>query len=214
MLSTTDLLIYLARKVPLYKETELSTTLIAKDTNSSQQTISRKLIELQELEFINRSPTNRGIRISFTKHGVENLKKLYSELKEIFSEKLTSFPGTVESGFGEGAYYVSLKGYTDQFREKLGIVPYKGTLNLRVDYAKFLQFITSQEKILIDGFKSSNRTFGPIVAYKIKIKDIDAAIIIPERTSHERDIIEIISSYYLRQKFDLKDKSEVKIKIR
>lgn len=208
---STRLLIYLADKGALYKEIELSTIKIAKERASTQQTISRKLVDMEKNGLIGRIASTRGIKIRLRDKGVEEVKRLYITLKNIFGEKIQSFKGRVESGVGEGAYYVSLKPYLEQFRKKLGFVPYKGTLNVRVDYANFLQFITTQQKIKIDGFKASNRTFGPIVAYKTKLNRVEAAIVIPKRTSHERDVIEIISAEYLRGKFHLKDGDELEI---
>ena len=40
--------------------------------------------------------------------------------------------GTVQSGLGEGAYYMSLRPYTDQFLEILGFSPFPGTLNVQL----------------------------------------------------------------------------------
>ena len=34
---------------------------------------------------------------------------------------------------GEGSYYMSLKGYKKQFKEKLGYEPFPGTLNLKLE---------------------------------------------------------------------------------
>ena len=207
-----ELLIYLAKSGAMYKEIELSTIKISKDIKKSQQTISRRLIDLEEHNLIERTASTRGIKIKVTEKGIESLKSLYLELKNIFGEKAFSFIGAVESGLGEGSYYVSLPEYEKQFKEKLGFIPFKGTLNLRVDYATFLQFITSQKKITINGFNRDKRTFGPIVAYKITIDKISAAIIIPKRTSHERDIIEIIAPLKLRSKLHLSDKDKLEVK--
>ena len=40
--------------------------------------------------------------------------------------------GTVFTGLGEGAYYISKEAYRKQFTEKLGFEPYPGTLNLKL----------------------------------------------------------------------------------
>jgi riboflavin kinase len=208
---STRLLIYLAEKSALYKQIELSTINISKETNISQQTISRKLIELEEKDLIERVASTRGIKLSIKEKGIEVLKKQYLQLRNIFEEKVQSFTGIVESGIGEGAYYVSMKQYQEQFKKKLGFTAYKGTLNVSIDYTSFLRFITSQNKIIIDGFRSENRTFGSIVAYKIKVNNVEAAIVIPERTTHNRDTIEIISPFYLRNKLNLKDGDKINI---
>ncbi|MFH1683016.1 MAG: DUF120 domain-containing protein [Candidatus Woesearchaeota archaeon] len=211
-MSQDSILLYLARKGALDRYIELSTIKISKELKTSQQTVSRKLVELEAKDFIERIPSTRGIKIRFKENGKNVLEDLYANLKTVLKETKPSIKGVVVSGLGEGAYYVSLKPYLAQFKNKLGIIPYKGTLNLRVDHNHLLSFISSMEKITINGFKTKTRSFGPIDAYKINYQGVDAAIIIPDRTSHKRETIEIISKVYLRDKFSLKDGDEVEIK--
>ena len=208
---SNSLLIYIGEKGALYKEIELSTIQISKDTSVSQQTVSRKLIELEKEGLLKRIASTRGIKLRITNKGIEILKKVYIKLSNIFGEKKDSLGGFVESGLGEGSYYLSFRGYNEQFRKKMGIIPFKGTLNVKIDYDEFLQFIANKEKVIIDGFRAENRTFGSIIAYKIKLNSIDSAIIIPERTSHEKSTIEVISETNFRKKFNLKDGDKVSI---
>ena len=49
------------------------------------------------------------------------------------------FRRKIVSGMGEGAYYMSLKGYRNQFIEKLGYEPYPGTLNVKLVDQIFMQ---------------------------------------------------------------------------
>ncbi len=211
MPDNNTLLLYLAKKGIISKQLELSTTKIAQDIQSTQQTISRKLVELEEQGFVERVASTRGIKLTITQKGMEYLKEWYAQLKSVFNEKKDSLTGTIESGLGEGAYYISLKEYQDQFKKKVGIEPYPGTLNLRVDYTEFLQFVSAKEKIAIEGFTLKNRTFGGLAAYKVKINQVNAAIILPERTSHTKDTIEIIAHEFLREQFRLKDGDELEI---
>ena len=41
--------------------------------------------------------------------------------------------GTLETGLGEGGYYISKEGYMKQFNKKLNWQPFKGTFNLRLN---------------------------------------------------------------------------------
>ena len=41
--------------------------------------------------------------------------------------------GRVVGGLGQGQYYISRKGYRHQFIQKLGFVPFPGTLNIKLD---------------------------------------------------------------------------------
>jgi riboflavin kinase len=203
--------LYLAEQGALYKQVELSTTKVAKELGLSQQTISRKLIDLEDERLIERASSNKGMKIKLTSKGIDRIKQEYDRYKKIFENKLSNIQASVESGIGEGSYYVSQPKYVAQFIQKLNIDPYSGTLNVKVDYPKFLQFISSLDKIIIDGFKSQNRSFGQIIAYRIKVNGERAAIVIPDRTSHSRDTIEIISRTHFRKRFKLKDNDKVRI---
>ncbi len=213
MISDDQVLISLAKKKAIYEEIEISTIELSKELRSTQQTISRKLMRLEDESLLLRQPTTKGIKLRISDKGMKRLEEKYRELRQVFEKRLESFEGHVESGLGEGRYYVGLDRYKEQFKEKLGFIPFPGTLNIRVSYSRFMEFITAQEKIMIQGFESNNRTFGPIVAYRIKVNDSPAAIIIPERTSHNRDTLEVISKTSLRNKFQLKDGDRVRLSI-
>ena len=69
--------------------------------------------------------------------------------------------GTLETGLGEGGYYISKEGYMEQFNDKLSWKPYKGTFNLRLDDDEVpkIEAMKAAEGILINGFQEEGRTF-------------------------------------------------------
>ena len=93
------------------------------------------------------------------------------------------FEGTITSGLGKGAVFVSIDYYKDNIREKLGFSPYPGTLNLEV--GKGQQQLRVITPIRIESFKKSGKAYGGASCYKIKIDGIDAAIIVPDLTANE-----------------------------
>ncbi len=205
-----DMLMHIAKKAGVFKTLETSTIQIAKELNISQQTVSRKLRDMESLGLIKRTATQKGLSVQLDAHGRGFLKQHFAELSGVFAEK-EEIAGTITKGIGEGRYYVSLPGYQKQFEEKLGLKAYPGTLNVKVKMPESLEFISSLEPIMIDGFETKDRTFGKLTAYKIRIHNIDAAIIVPERTRHEQEILEIIAPVSLKQKLKLKDNSGLKI---
>jgi riboflavin kinase len=64
--------------------------------------------------------------------------------------------------------------------------------------------------IIIDEFKTKNRTFGSVLCFKAKINKSNAVIVLPMR-SHYSNILEFISPDFLRKKLNLKDGDEIKI---
>ena len=205
-----EMLMYIAKKAGVFKALETSTIQIAKELKTSQQTVSRKLRDMEKLGLIKRTATQKGLLIQLDEKGRTFLKEHYAELGSIFAEK-QELTGIITKGIGEGRYYVSLDGYQKQFKEKLGFKAYPGTLNLRVKRPEALEFISSLKPVAINGFETKDRTFGKLSAYKIKINSTTGAIIVPERSRHEEDIIEAIAPVNLKQKLKLKDNSRLRI---
>lgn len=181
----------------------------------SQQSASKRILELLDEKYIVRDLGARKQRIKLTSKGIEDLKKEYNEYRRIFelTDHMT-IHGAVQSGMGEGGYYICQGGYLKQFEEKLGFTPFEGTLNVQVDPEDVgkLDVVKSIAGVPIAGFSEGGRSFGDVVAYKAKIRNIDCAIVVPER-SHYVDIIEIICQYHLRRTLSLEDGVHVDVKV-
>jgi riboflavin kinase len=199
-------------------ELSITTADLAKSLSVSQQTASRHLIELQKLGLIRRTRGIRGEAIRVTARGLEELNRLHLRLKAVFELKPSEviLEGTLFSGIGEGAWYVSQPGYRKQFADKLGFSPFPGTLNLRLrpEYEDERRLLGTIPHVEIAGFRDGERTFGPVTCYKVKINDAeDGAIISAVRTHYPNDVVEIIAASNLRDKLGLKDGDTVKARV-
>jgi riboflavin kinase len=118
---------------------------------------------------------------------------------------------------GEGAYYMGLKGYTKQFKSKIGYVPFPGTLNVRLDqkiHQESIKQFETLDGIKIKSFSDGKRTYGWVKCFSAKLNNsISCELIILERTHHDDSVIELISKTCLRKNAKLKDGSKVSIKI-
>jgi len=198
-------------------EVIFTTSELAKLLKVSQQTASRHLIELEKRGLIHRVRLGRRESIKITGAGVKHLDNMFLTLKRAFEMKKTEtvFEGSVFSGLGEGAYYISQPGYSRQFHEKLGFEPYPGTLNLRVrkEDQEEVRMLEASPFVLIEGFTDGNRSFGPAKCLHGKIDDkADAALIFPVRTHYAGDVVEVISPEFLRNMLHLKDGDTVKFR--
>jgi len=179
----------------------------------SQQSASKRILELLDAKYLVRDLGARRQRIKITEMGVDELRKEYNEYRRIF--ELTdhvTLRGKIVTGMGEGGYYITQKPYMDQFQCKLDFRPYEGTLNVKVakeDLGK-LEVIRNMPGHVIDGFEKDGRTFGKVTAYKAKIHNIDCAIVIPSR-SHYEDILELVCKYHLRRTLSINDGDEVDV---
>jgi riboflavin kinase len=194
---------------------EISSQDLAEQINTSQQTASRYLLELDKLKMITRELGIKKQLISITETGHEQLHKQFLSYKQIF--ELTNkvhFKGSVISGLGEGRYYTEQEGYSKQFKNRLGIVAYPGTLNIEIPYIEKnkLRLLKNQSGIIIDEFTTKDRTFGAVKCFKAKINGVDGALVLPMR-SHYSNILEFISKHNLRQKFNLKDGDQIEVVI-
>lgn len=152
--------------------------------------------------------------------GLSKLRKEFSEYELIFgTQKEIEMKGTLETGLGEGGYYISKKGYMVQFKKKLGWNPFEGTFNLRLKEEEVpkIEAMKAADGILIEGFEQEGRTFGKAWIFKCTLgngnKEVhNCAIISPKRT-HYRRVVEVISPEYLRDKLGAKDGDVFKVKI-
>ncbi len=181
----------------------------------SQQSASKRILELLEQNLIVRDLGARRQRIKITAIGAEELRREYNDYRRIF--ELTDhiiLHGIVKDGMGEGGYYINQDGYMAQFEEKLGYKPYFGTLNVAIDKNDVgrLDIIKSTSGILINGFSDGKRTFGDVIAYKAKIHNTDCAIVMPARSQYV-DVIEIICKYHLRRTLGLNTDDRVDVHV-
>jgi len=192
---------------------EISSLELAKQLNTSQQTGSRYLLELDKQGMIIREMGIKKQLIQITEKGEDALQDEYMQYKSIFElTDRVSFIGKVVSGMGEGRYYTAQHGYADQFKEKLGIFAFPGTLNVEIKHIdkNKLRLLKKHTGILIDSFESNNRTFGGVQCFHSKINNLAGAIVLPAR-SHYSNILEFISQHNLREKLKLKDDDEISI---
>jgi len=206
-----ELLLHIAKKEGLFGNLKSSTLKISRELNISQQTISRKLREMETKALIKRSASPNGLTISLDEKGIELLQENYKDLSSIFGVQKKEIKSLVQKGIGEGAYYVSQTKYQKQFKEKLGFEAFPGTLNLKVKKEELAQLLANKQKVIITGFETKERSFGKITCYKININKNQAAIVRPERARHPEDIIEIIAPVNLRDSLKLQDNDQVNI---
>jgi len=202
------------------RTSKISTEYLAEKLGISQQTASRYLIELERKGWIQRTITPEGSLIKIDDKGTRELQKLYSNLRFVIEAAYppsVTLEGTVFTGLGEGAYYISKEPYRKQFIEKLGFDPYPGTLNLKLTSDYDLKTKTELEAypaIEIQGFKNEDRTFGLVKCYPATIDNkVKGALISALRSHYDSSVVEIIAPVYLRKHLNLKDGNKVKVEI-
>jgi riboflavin kinase, archaea type len=115
--------------------------------------------------------------------------------------------GKILAGLGQGQYYISRDGYSRQFLQHLGFVPFPGTLNVLLEEP----FPTEPQAIKIEGFVEENRSFGECKCYRINLNGMQAAVVRPEKSRYPAELIEIIAPVQLRRALGLEDGDPVEV---
>jgi len=205
---------------------KISTPELCKKIPFSQQTISRRILELEDKGYIIRTSGSRGGDLELTSKAYVHLEKVFQNLQHVFSSKscVEQFHGKLKTGMGEGAHYIKNKNYLKQFKIKLGFEPYFGTLNVQVN-PEMYDFLNKQLKNfnqkIIQGFENGSRTYGDVICYLVEIwsednpnDKIPGALLLIQRTSHKPFVCEFISEKCLRESFQIKDDDEVYFEFR
>ena len=189
----------------------ITTSELANMLGKSQQMASKHLEEMENEGLVEKMRSGGKTYVKLTRKGVSSGAVLYSSLAQVYGkgEEELEVKGVVFSGLGEGAYYISLRGYKRQFVSKLGFEPFPGTMNLRLHSAldrKVRRDLGIAKGIHIEGFQDGKRTFGGAECFRALInKKVDGAVLVIERTTHDDSVLEIISPRNLRDYLKVKD---------
>ncbi len=214
--TTIEILILLAKEGAHLDDLKLSLSWLASKLNISRQTAARRLLELENQGLIKRALGAHGQSVRITPAGLAALRLMHRDLETIFGLKPRSFKlaGRVISGVGEGSYYMSQRGYREQFKRDLGFDPYPGTLDIKLDEAS-LELKTVLMQLpgrQVEGFKTDKRTFGQVKFFPAKLRNKKAALVLPLR-SHYADVVELIAPKKLRESLKLKDDDVVQVEV-
>jgi len=196
----------------------VTTNRVAKSIGTSQQTASRRLLELEKVGLIRRVRIPGGEGVQLTEEGKNELNIVYLTLRAVLEPKPKELvlEGELFSGLGEGAYYIHQSGYRKQFIKKLGYDPFPGTLNIRLD-KRFLRersLLDMMPFVLADGFSDGKRSYGPVRCIPVSVNGVARANIITALRSHYgEEILEIIAPMNLREKLGLKDGDTIRVRV-
>lgn len=120
--------------------------------------------------------------------------------------------GTVTTGLGKGAFFLSKDFYKNALNERCGFVPFPGTLNIIIpeDYLGEINGIKENCKNVI----KPEGDFGAVKYITATLNDkIKGAIVFPAKTVHEENYLEFIAPMKLRDELELEDGDKVTLEI-
>jgi riboflavin kinase len=205
--------------------TKTSCRSLAERLDASSQTASRRLRRLDEAGLLERDTVGDGQWVTVTGAGEAALREEYEDYRRVFEEaRPLELVGTVTDGMGEGRHYITLPGYMEQFRSKLGYEPYPGTLNVTLTEAgvRGRGALSGRPSVRIEGWEDEDRTYGPADCYPATVAALEgegdrsyeqAHAIVPERTHHDEDSLEVIAPERLREVLELSDDDPIAVRV-
>ena len=124
------------------------------------------------------------------------------------------FSGELVSGKGEGAFFTRTDWARSAFQELVGIDPWPGTLNLRINDAGSLAIwaeVKAAAGVILrapDPSWCDGRCYSALVGAQER-----AAIVVPGVSDYPADQVEIIAAVNLRQALVIKDGDMVKVAV-
>lgn len=186
---------------------ELASAEFANLLDLSQQSASRRLIELTQAGLVTREMGIRKQRILVTEEGRAVLRSEHLLYRRLFEHQANiALTGAVKAGLGEGRYYLSRPGYVTQFERHLGWAPYPGTLNLELPgpEANKLRFLRKHPAFTVEAFAAEGRTFGGVTCHPATVQGQPCATILPHR-SHYTTTLEVVAPVRLRDALPCSD---------
>jgi len=198
---------------------KVSCASLADRLEASNQTASRRLQRLESSGFVDREIVSDGQWVVVTEAGTAALRSEYADYRQLFEEQRgLTLRGTITTGMGEGRHYISLSGYQTQFESRLGYRPFPGTLNVELDQAsvRTRPKLSAQPSVPIDSWEDGDRTFGAATCYPARLEADGrqyqpAHVIVPDRTHHDDENLELIAPDKLRDELDLTDNDTLDI---
>ncbi len=202
-------------------ETKVSCAALGDRLGASTQTASRRLQTLESAGVLERDVVGDGQWVRVTDAGEAALRGEYADYRRLFERDVELvLRGSVTGGMGEGRHYITLPGYAEQFASRLGYEPFPGTLNLELDEESVRRRgeIVGIDAVPIDAWEDEDRTYGAAACYAVTLvadggRYEDAHAIVPDRTHHDDDKLEVIAPDELRAELDLADGDSVEVRV-
>jgi len=119
--------------------------------------------------------------------------------------------GRVASGLGRGAEFLRIPWVLEELRRKLRLIPFPGTLNLRIDPGARENLFLRRHSFVRIADPADPACPGYLTPVRLRANGLacnSAYLILPELTVY-KDVLEVIAAENLRQKLALKDGNAV-----
>ena len=130
-----------------------------------------------------------------------------------YSTGVTSLTGVVASGLGQGAHFMSLAWVQDGVRGLVGFTPYPGTLNVRLDADMVGVWRRIKEGGAVVLAPAPPESCGARLFPLVVSPNVAAAVIVPDVTRYDDNLLELIAAVHLRSRLGLSDDDRVTLRV-
>lgn len=125
-----------------------------------------------------------------------------------------TIPGEVSSGLGVGKSFMAKEWVRRQCLEKLGFTPFTGTFNVKIRGNTSEAFLQSLQQAPGVDILPGEPNFCKGRCIRVEIANqIRGAVVIPEKTEHLPETLEIIAPVNIRETLGLRDGEMVMISL-
>jgi CTP-dependent riboflavin kinase len=129
-------------------------------------------------------------------------------------EKEIVLSGRVVTGLGQGASFTQLPWARKGFTERVGVDPYPGTLNLRLEKPEHLAAWRALREEPGIPIPPPSQDFCSAKCFRVMVEDkIAGAIVYPLVPGYPEDTLEIIAPVHLKSSLGVEDGALVRVRI-
>lgn len=119
--------------------------------------------------------------------------------------------GKVVQGTGEGAKFLGLEWVKKQIQEKLGFMPFPGTLNVKLASSSMQSWNMLMTAQSMEIAPARGHCRGKIFA--AHVNDMECGVVVPLVVGYSEDLVEVVAPFSLRKKLALADGDSVEIEV-
>jgi len=119
--------------------------------------------------------------------------------------------GKIVRGVGESAHFMAIPWVAKQMEEKLGFLPYQGTLNIIVDSPEIQQSLKIHGG---DRLRSEAEGFCDALIFRGMIAaTYECGVVLPLVPNYDECLLEILAAVHLKDSLGLKDGDDITLEL-
>ncbi len=113
--------------------------------------------------------------------------------------------GKIFSDLGEGVDFTRLPWVRKEFIQRVGVDPYPGTLNIRLEDAETRQLVTGLKGLPGIIIPPGQEGFCSAKCFKVTVQDIPGAVVFPAVAAYPGDKFEMVFPVHIKETLGVQD---------